>query len=191
MHCSEYLWRWLTFAKNLVSPGYNSSSILGELPGNGKVSRCNACDSSHEHLRQFSLGSKTSGIQTHWKVKTSDSLFSIQPNRICIPQEIASGDCSNCSKASQASGTLTPPELKDLYFITSTLTFWILNFQLLFCSGYFWWNIWTHNLHTSNSHKLCIFAGHVGEDSDSQWLFEGTNTLLISYSSGVKVARPC
>lgn len=150
--------------------GYNSSSILGELPGNCKEGRCNSCDYSNEHLWEFSLGSKDSRVQAHRKIKSADSLFSIQPNWICLPQEIASRNCSNCSKASKASGTFTLPELKYLHFNTSYLTFesWIL---ILFPSGFVWWNLWTHNLRPSNSHKLCIFARHVGEDFDSQWVF--------------------
>ena len=89
---------------SLCSSGYNSSSILGELPRNGKTGRCNTCHSSNTYLWKFSPRSKASWVQTHWKVKIADSMFSIQPNRISLLQETAWRDCSDCSKAPQASG---------------------------------------------------------------------------------------
>ena len=89
---------------SLSSSGYNSSSTLGELPRNGKTGRCNTCHSSNTYLWKFSPRSKASWVQTHWKVKTADSMFSIQPNWISLLQEDAWRDRSDCSKAPQASG---------------------------------------------------------------------------------------
>lgn len=105
--------------------GCSSSSILGELPWNGKDGWCNACDSSNTDRRKFSLGPKGIGIQINGKVKTVDPLFSIQPDRICLPQGIVGRDCSNCRQASQAFGT---------YF----LRIFYLNSRYLFINEYWY-----------------------------------------------------
>lgn len=112
--------------------GYNSSSILGELPWDGKTVWCNTCDSSDKHLWKFSFGSEAPWILNHRKVKSADSLFSIKPNRICLPQEIAGRDCSTCGKASPASGTIPNLNLKTEleYFNVANIS--ILDFLMLF-----------------------------------------------------------
>lgn len=112
-HCTTFKCEGCVHLPNNINfSGYNSSSILGELPGDGKTGWCKTCDSSNKHLWKFSFGSETPWIQNHRKVKSADSLFSIQPNRICLPQEIAGRDCSSCGKASPASGTIPDLNLK-------------------------------------------------------------------------------
>ena len=163
--------------------GYHSSSILCKLPRNGKDGWCKTCDSSNKNLRKFSFGSKGPWIQTHRKVKTAYSLFSSQPNGICLPQEIAGRDCSNRSKASPASGTILDLKLMTCTWICSVLLICqSLIFYCFLCSGADWWNLWTHNLCSSNSYELCFFARHVGEDFDSQWIFEGKSIPLNFYT---------
>lgn len=60
-----------------------------------------------------------------------------------------------------------------IQWCSTMITFKPLKYVLVI-AGVVWWNIWTHYICTSNSHKFCIFARHVGSDSNSKWIFKGT-----------------
>lgn len=87
----------------ITCAGDYTSSILGELPRNGKVGWCWSRNSSNTHIWKFSIKSKASGVQTEWEIKAVDSLLSFQPHRICLPSSIARTDCRDCRKTSQTS----------------------------------------------------------------------------------------
>lgn len=170
MSNSEVCWALQPFI--FFCSGYYSGSFLGELSRNGQDSWCNACDSADPHLRKLSFRSKASWIQTHREIKIAYSLFSFQPNWVCLPQETTWTDCCDCCEASQTSGRITKPYTLYLLVIMATLlTFETLTMLGYSISGVVWRNIWTHYLCTRNSHKLCIFARHVWSDSDSEWIF--------------------